>query len=147
MDWVDRGLCRTQPDRMFAEGAAQNQAKAVCVACTVRLDCLAYALDHREEYGVWGAMTERERRALLRSRPAVTSWAEVFRTVGPPREAAQVGERREAAPARTRRRTASAQARQDAASGRGPQAADRTPSGPVQARVRRPGTAPAGLDR
>ncbi|MFJ5035788.1 WhiB family transcriptional regulator [Streptomyces sp. NPDC088560] len=64
---------------MFAEGAAQNEAKAVCVHCPVRIDCLAYALDHRESYGVWGAMTERERRALLRRRPTVTSWVEVFK--------------------------------------------------------------------
>lgn len=45
----------------------------------VRLDCLTHALDNREEYGVWGAMTERERRALLRRRPATTSWAEIFK--------------------------------------------------------------------
>ncbi|MET8816066.1 WhiB family transcriptional regulator, partial [Streptomyces sp. NPDC004549] len=37
-------------------------------------ECLAYALDHRIEHGIWGAMTERERRALLRRRPLVTSW-------------------------------------------------------------------------
>ncbi|MGW5652591.1 WhiB family transcriptional regulator [Streptomyces humi] len=65
---------------MFAEGTAQNDAKSVCAGCPVRLECLAHALDHREEHGVWGAMTERERRALLRSRPAVKSWAEIFRS-------------------------------------------------------------------
>ncbi|MEU2424138.1 WhiB family transcriptional regulator [Streptomyces sp. NPDC007851] len=80
MDWVLRGLCRTQPERMFAEGTAQNDAKSVCAGCPVRLECLAHALDHREKHGVWGAMTERERRALLRSRPAVKSWAEIFRS-------------------------------------------------------------------
>ncbi|PWI12619.1 WhiB family transcriptional regulator [Streptomyces sp. Act143] len=80
MDWADRALCRTQPDRMFVEGTAQNEAKILCLECPVRLDCLAHALDHREEYGVWGAMTERERRALLRRRPAVRSWAEIFRS-------------------------------------------------------------------
>lgn len=74
MDWADRGLCRTQADRMFAEGAAQNEAKAVCVHCPVQVECLAYALDHRVEHGVWGAMTERERRvccctAVRTSRP------------------------------------------------------------------------------
>src|SRR5205807_2562498 len=79
MDWIDRGLCRTQAERMFAEGAAQTEAKTVCVGCPLRLDCLAYALDNREEYGVWGAMTERERRALLRGRPAVASWAKIFK--------------------------------------------------------------------
>ncbi|MGP4013892.1 WhiB family transcriptional regulator [Streptomyces sp. 4N124] len=89
MDWADRGLCRTQPDRMFVEGTAQNQAKAVCLDCPVRFECLAHALDHREEYGVWGAMTERERRALLRRRPAVTSWAEVLRAARTCEDAAQ----------------------------------------------------------
>ncbi|MFF5499814.1 WhiB family transcriptional regulator [Streptomyces aquilus] len=92
MDWADQALCRTEPERMFVEGTAQNEAKTLCLDCPVRLDCLAHALDHREEYGVWGAMTERERRALLRRRPTVTSWAEVLRTargntvlIGPPR--------------------------------------------------------------
>ncbi|MGV9937173.1 WhiB family transcriptional regulator [Streptomyces olivaceoviridis] len=132
MDWVDQGLCRAQPDRMFAEGAAQNEAKAVCAACPVRLDCLAYALDHREEYGVWGAMTERERRALLRRRPAVTSWAEIFRAAAAHPDPAPVAARRDVAPAADR----------DA-----PRAGDRTPYRPVPARGRRPGTAPAGLDR
>lgn len=78
MNWVGRGLCQTQPDRMFAEGAAQNGAKAVCVHCPVRVACLVHALDHREPYGVWGAMTERQRRALLRRHPDVTSWAEII---------------------------------------------------------------------
>ncbi|MGW0858579.1 WhiB family transcriptional regulator [Streptomyces sp. NPDC002690] len=78
MDWAERGPCRAQPERMFAEGAAQKEAKAVCAGCPVRLDCLAHALDHREEYSVWGAMTERERRALLRRRPDVRSWAQLF---------------------------------------------------------------------
>ena len=41
----------------------------------MRTECLAHALDHRIGFGVWGGMTERERRALLRSRPDVTSWA------------------------------------------------------------------------
>ncbi|WP_121711829.1 WhiB family transcriptional regulator [Streptomyces sp. E5N91] len=92
MHWVDRGPCRTQPEKMFAEGIAQNEAKAVCAACPVRLECLAYALDHREQYGVWGAMTERERRALLRRRPEVTSWAAVFRRVAPQEEPAPVSD-------------------------------------------------------
>ena len=56
------------------QGAAQNRAKAVCVGCGVRTECLADALDNRVEFGVWGGMTERERRALLRRRPEVTSW-------------------------------------------------------------------------
>jgi WhiB family redox-sensing transcriptional regulator len=42
----------------------------------VRFECLVDALDHRVLFGVWGGMTERERRALLRSRPDVVSWRE-----------------------------------------------------------------------
>lgn len=74
-NWGERGLCRTaDPDDLFVEGSAQNRAKALCGGCGVRTECLAYALDHRIEYGIWGGMTERERRALLRRRPTVTSW-------------------------------------------------------------------------
>jgi WhiB family redox-sensing transcriptional regulator len=40
----------------------------------VRTECLADALDNRTEFGIWGGMTERERRALLRRRPSVVSW-------------------------------------------------------------------------
>lgn len=74
-DWAKQGACRRDdPDMLFVQGAAQNRVKAVCQACPVRTECLADALDHRVEFGVWGGMTERERRALLRRRPNVTSW-------------------------------------------------------------------------
>ena len=68
--WVERlGPARVpwlaDPDALFVQGAAQNRAKAVCVGCAVRTECLADALDNRVEFGVWGGMTERERRALL----------------------------------------------------------------------------------
>ena len=74
-EWAARGACRTSdPDALFVQGAAQNRAKAVCFSCPVRTECLADALDHRIEFGVWGGMTERERRALLRKRPNIQSW-------------------------------------------------------------------------
>lgn len=74
-DWTARAACRdTDPDELFVQGAAQNRAKTRCVGCVVRTECLADALDNRVEFGVWGGMTERERRALLRRRPDVTSW-------------------------------------------------------------------------
>ena len=74
-DWLDRGACRTSnPDDLFVQGAAQHQAKIVCQSCVVKTECLADALDNEITYGVWGGMTERERRALLKRRPNVTSW-------------------------------------------------------------------------
>ena len=73
--WVAESACRNaDPDELFVTGAAQNRAKAVCMGCKVRTECLSDALDNRVEFGVWGGMTERERRALLRRRPDVTSW-------------------------------------------------------------------------
>jgi WhiB family redox-sensing transcriptional regulator len=73
--WAARGACRsTDPDALFVQGAEQNRAKLVCQGCPVRTECLADALDNRVEFGVWGGLTERERRALLRRRPNVTSW-------------------------------------------------------------------------
>ena len=75
MDWSKDARCRTaDPDELFVQGAAQNRAKAMCMGCPVRTECLADALDNRVEFGVWGGMTERERRALLKRRPDVTSW-------------------------------------------------------------------------
>ena len=73
--WVSESACRNvDPDELFVTGAAQNRAKAVCMGCPVRTECLSDALDNRVEFGVWGGMTERERRALLRRRQDVTSW-------------------------------------------------------------------------
>jgi WhiB family redox-sensing transcriptional regulator len=80
-DWSTRAACRSfDPDALFVQGAAQNRAKAVCNGCAVRTECLADALDNRVEFGVWGGMTERERRALLRRRPAVNSWKALLET-------------------------------------------------------------------
>jgi WhiB family redox-sensing transcriptional regulator len=54
-DWAVHGVCRTtDPDELFVEGAAQNQAKAICSECEVRTECLAHALDNRIEHGIWG---------------------------------------------------------------------------------------------
>ncbi|GAA3882330.1 hypothetical protein GCM10022227_44890 [Streptomyces sedi] len=80
-DWSAQAACRaTDPDELFVQGAAQNRAKVVCTGCPVRTECLADALDNRVEFGVWGGMTERERRALLRRRPTVTSWRRLLET-------------------------------------------------------------------
>ncbi|MFC4330840.1 WhiB family transcriptional regulator [Streptomyces andamanensis] len=84
-----RGACRRNAEQMFAEGAAQNGAKSVCYRCPVRMECLSYALDQRMEYGVWGGMTERERRALLRRHPGVSSWRQVLEKAYAGHEAAE----------------------------------------------------------
>jgi WhiB family transcriptional regulator, redox-sensing transcriptional regulator len=74
-DWTTVAACRDEaPDTLFVSGAAQHRAKSVCRGCAVRTECLADALDNRVEFGVWGGLTERERRALLRRRPDVESW-------------------------------------------------------------------------
>ncbi|GEL46853.1 hypothetical protein CHO01_19690 [Cellulomonas hominis] len=75
--WTARAACgqgKVAPDALFVEGAAQRDARSVCGACVVRMECLADALDSRADFGVWGGMTERERRALRRRRPEVESW-------------------------------------------------------------------------
>jgi WhiB family redox-sensing transcriptional regulator len=85
LDWASQAACRTSdPDALFVQGAAQNRAKQVCRGCPVRTACLADALDRRTEFGVWGGMTERERRALLRQRPDVRSWREVLERASVP---------------------------------------------------------------
>lgn len=81
LDWTLRSSCRsTDPDELFVTGAAQNRVKALCLGCPVRTECLSDALDNRVEFGVWGGMTERERRALLRRRPNVISWSQLLET-------------------------------------------------------------------
>src|SRR4029078_2257257 len=77
-DWTPSAACRkAQPDERFVRGAEQNKAKQLCTGCPVRTECLAEALDNQIEWGVWGGMTERERRALLRRRPDA-SWRSVL---------------------------------------------------------------------
>ncbi|WP_415101082.1 WhiB family transcriptional regulator [Nocardioides sp.] len=77
-NWAPLAACRDQqPDALFVRGAEQNKAKLVCKGCPVRTECLAEALDDQIEWGVWGGMTERERRALLRRRPTA-SWRTVL---------------------------------------------------------------------
>ena len=73
--WASRALCaQEEPDALFVQGAAQRQVRSRCFACEVRLECLADALTSEANFGVWGGLTERERRALLRHCPQVTDW-------------------------------------------------------------------------
>ena len=82
-NWTTSGAClNLAPDELFVQGAAQRSARAVCMGCKVRLECLSDALDNRVEFGVWGGMTERDRRALLRRRPEVESWYDLLIVAG-----------------------------------------------------------------
>jgi WhiB family redox-sensing transcriptional regulator len=78
-NWRVAARCRTaDAEGLFVKGARQREARGFCRTCPVRPECLAHALDHRIEFGVWGGMTERQRRALLKQHPEVVSWAEFF---------------------------------------------------------------------
>jgi WhiB family redox-sensing transcriptional regulator len=66
--WQDDALCaQTDPEAFFPEkGGSTREAKRVCRSCEVRVECLEYALEHGERFGIWGGMSERERRRLER---------------------------------------------------------------------------------
>jgi WhiB family redox-sensing transcriptional regulator len=66
--WQDRALCaQTDPEAFFPEkGGSTREAKRVCRSCEVRAECLEYALAHDERFGIWGGLSERERRRLKR---------------------------------------------------------------------------------
>jgi WhiB family redox-sensing transcriptional regulator len=65
-DWQDRAVCaQTDPDAFFPEkGGSTREAKRVCRVCEVRAECLQYALDNDERFGIWGGLSERERRRI-----------------------------------------------------------------------------------
>jgi WhiB family redox-sensing transcriptional regulator len=68
--WQDQANCLgVDPDLFFPErGASTREAKEVCRGCVVREDCLEYALANGEKFGIWGGMSERERRRIRRAR-------------------------------------------------------------------------------
>ncbi len=68
--WQERANCLgVDPDLFFPErGASTREAKAVCKGCEVRDDCLEYALANGEKFGIWGGLSERERRRVRRQR-------------------------------------------------------------------------------
>lgn len=67
--WQRDALCaQTDPEAFFPEkGGSTREAKSVCAACEVRAECLEYALAHDERFGIWGGLSERERRRLRRT--------------------------------------------------------------------------------
>jgi WhiB family transcriptional regulator, redox-sensing transcriptional regulator len=75
MEWVHRAKCKDEDPELFfpigttGPAAAQIEAaKAICMKCEVRVHCLEWALATGQDAGVWGGMSEEERRALRRVR-------------------------------------------------------------------------------
>ncbi|HVC25407.1 MAG TPA: WhiB family transcriptional regulator [Acidimicrobiales bacterium] len=68
--WRQRAACRgLDPDIFYpVSDEDAEEAKAICASCPVHQLCLEHALVHRERDGVWGGLTERERRRALRQR-------------------------------------------------------------------------------
>ena len=68
VSWQHKALCaQTDPEAFFPEkGGSTRDAKRVCAKCEVREQCLKWAIDHDERFGIWGGMSERERRRYKR---------------------------------------------------------------------------------
>lgn len=66
LEWQEKALCaETDPEAFFPEkGGSTREAKRICRACSVRDECLEYALANDERFGIWGGLSERERRRL-----------------------------------------------------------------------------------
>jgi WhiB family redox-sensing transcriptional regulator len=69
-DWQTKANCMgVDPDLFFPErGSSTREAKEVCRGCVVRDDCLEFAIANGEKFGIWGGMSERERRRVRRAR-------------------------------------------------------------------------------
>jgi WhiB family redox-sensing transcriptional regulator len=68
--WMDSALCtQADPDAWFPDqGGSAKEAKKVCRACPVAVECLDFALATNERFGIWGGLTELERRSLAKFR-------------------------------------------------------------------------------
>ncbi len=67
--WQEQALCaETDPEAFFPEkGGSTREAKKICTGCEVKAQCLDYALANDERFGIWGGLSERERRRLKRA--------------------------------------------------------------------------------
>jgi WhiB family transcriptional regulator, redox-sensing transcriptional regulator len=102
LDWWDRAACQTEDPELFfpvsETGPGRRQmvrAKAICTQCEVRLRCLGYALATEQEHGVWGGLSELERRAALRAGRLgqLPGWARPPAAASPPLGAVHAPER------------------------------------------------------
>ena len=65
-EWRDKANCKGIDTRLFypEQGASTFEAKAVCWGCVVREECLAFAIETGERFGIWGATSERQRKRM-----------------------------------------------------------------------------------
>ena len=84
MTWQEEGSCRgVEPEVFFPISDDEAwRAKEICTACSVRSECLAFSLQNRERYGVWGGVTERERQEMFRRGVAHRVLAEALQRAG-----------------------------------------------------------------
>lgn len=70
LSWKEKAKCLgIDPDLFFPDrGISSSQAKEICASCEVSRECLDYALDNKERYGIWGGLNEKDRRVHLRER-------------------------------------------------------------------------------
>lgn len=87
-EWMLRARCRGYDPAVFfpSDGVGVEHAQKICAQCSVRAECLAYALRHRIDHGVWGGCSERARRRILRrlaARPEDALAVVLEETAGP----------------------------------------------------------------
>jgi WhiB family redox-sensing transcriptional regulator len=83
LDWQDAALCaQADPEAWYPEkGGSTKEAKQICRACPVRMECLQYALDREDWFGIWGGLSERQRRRLHRAGTTAADFLELERPV------------------------------------------------------------------
>jgi WhiB family transcriptional regulator, redox-sensing transcriptional regulator len=70
-DWEERAACQPYDTNLFFPEKNESPARGlrVCASCSVRVECLEYAIEAKEVYGIWGGTTEKERQRLLGIKP------------------------------------------------------------------------------
>ena len=83
MSWETGARCNEYDPEIFFDPRVrfERKAKSICGRCQVRTDCLSYALASGVEFGVWGGLNGKERRALLRGSTKMSDWNEIAEAV------------------------------------------------------------------
>ncbi|WP_436231447.1 WhiB family transcriptional regulator [Arcanobacterium phocae] len=73
LSWMEEALCaQTDPDIFYPEkGGSTAPATSVCASCSVRAECLEYAVTNDIRHGIWGGISDNDRKRIARERKAV----------------------------------------------------------------------------